>query len=64
MKASSDRVQSEVSQMSESSKPAQRNSDGRLWRRPSQMPSVRHCALKQISELSETKLSVVSFGCL
>lgn len=62
MKASSDRVQSEVSQMSEKYKAAQEILTSPVMEKAIANAERLAIALKQISELSETKLSVAVFG--
>lgn len=62
MKAASDRVQSEVSQMSEKYKAAQEILTSPVMEKAIANAERLAIALKQISELSETKLSVAVFG--
>lgn len=62
MKAASDRVQSEVSQMSEKYKAAQEILTSPVMEKAIANAERLAIALKQISELSETKLSVTVFG--
>ena len=62
MKAASDRVQSEVSQMSEKYKAAQEILTSSVMEKAIANAERLAIALKQISELSETKLSVAVFG--
>ena len=61
MKASSDRVQSEVSQMSEKYKAAQEILTSPVMEKAIANAERLAIALKQISELSETKLSIAVF---